>query len=309
MTIEKVVDFLKANDNFEILTHNYPDGDCLGSGYGLCLGLQQLGKNARVITTALPKDFKFLLNGVKEQDFRTECVVSVDVADEKLLGCNQEKYQGKIDLCIDHHKSNRVDAPLKFVDDTSAAACEIIYRILTEMGVTFTKEIANCLYTGISTDTGCFRYTNTTAATLRICADLLEYGCDSGYINKVMFETKSKKRIELEREIYDRMIFCCDDKCAVIYTTLEMTKGLEDEDTEGISSIPRQIEGVKMGITIREKPDGVYKVSVRTNGDIDACQFCRQFGGGGHAAASGCTLNGDLQSVIDTLIEAAERTL
>ena len=309
MTIEKVVDFLKANDNFEILTHNYPDGDCLGSGYGLCLGLQQLGKNARVITTALPKDFKFLLNGVKEQDFKAQCVVSVDVADEKLLGCNQEKYQGKIDLCIDHHKSNRVDAPLKFVDDTSAAACEIIYRILTEMGVTFTKEIANCLYTGISTDTGCFRYTNTTAATLRICADLLEYGCDSGYINKVMFETKSKKRIELEREIYDRMIFCCDDKCAVIYTTLEMTKDLEDEDTEGISSIPRQIEGVKMGITIREKPDGVYKVSVRTNGDIDACQFCKQFGGGGHAAASGCTLNGDLQGVIDTLIEAAERTL
>ena len=309
MTIEKVVDFLKANDNFEILTHNYPDGDCLGSGYGLCLGLQQLGKNARVITTALPKDFKFLLNGVKEQDFRVECVVSVDVADEKLLGCNQEKYQGKIDLCIDHHKSNRVDAPLKFVDDTSAAACEIIYRILLELGVTFTKEIANCLYTGISTDTGCFRYTNTTAATLRICADLLEYGCNSGYINKVMFETKSKKRIELEREIYDRMIFCCDDKCAVIYTTLEMTKGLEDEDTEGISSIPRQIEGVKMGITIREKPDGIYKVSVRTNGDIDACQFCKQFGGGGHAAASGCTLNGDLQGVIDTLIEAAERTL
>lgn len=309
MTIEKVVDFLKANDNFEILTHNYPDGDCLGSGYGLCLGLQQLGKNARVITTALPKDFKFLLNGVKEQDFRVECVVSVDVADEKLLGCNQEKYQGKIDLCIDHHKSNRVDAPLKFVDDTSAAACEIIYRILLELGVTFTKEIANCLYTGISTDTGCFRYTNTTAATLRICADLLEYGCDSGYINKVMFETKSKKRIELEREIYDRMIFCCDDKCAVIYTTLEMTKDLEDEDTEGISSIPRQIEGVKMGITIREKPDGIYKVSVRTNGDIDACQFCKQFGGGGHAAASGCTLNGDLQGVIDTLIEAAERTL
>ena len=257
----------------------------------------------------MPKDFKFLLNGVKEQDFQAQCVVSVDVADEKLLGCNQEKYQGKIDLCIDHHKSNRVDAPLKFVDDTSAAACEIIYRILTEMGVTFTKEIANCLYTGISTDTGCFRYTNTTAATLRICADLLEYGCDSGYINKVMFETKSKKRIELEREIYDRMIFCCDDKCAVIYTTLEMTKDLEDEDTEGISSIPRQIEGVKMGITIREKPDGIYKVSVRTNGDIDACQFCRQFGGGGHAAASGCTLNGDLQGVIDTLIEAAERTL
>ena len=311
MTIEKVVDFLKANDNFEILTHNYPDGDCLGSGYGLCLALQQLGKNARVITTALPKDFKVLLNGVKEQDFRAQCVVSVDVADEKLLGCNQEKYQGKIDLCIDHHKSNRVDAPLKFVDDTSAAACEIIYRILLELGVTFTKEIANCLYTGISTDTGCFRYTNTTAATLRICADLLEYGCDSGYINKVMFETKSKAKVRLERAVYDTMLYCADGKCAIINTTLEMQKALNisDDELEGLASIPRQIEGVLIGIVMREKEGGVFKVSVRTNGNVNAAEFCQKFGGGGHSAAAGCSVNGGLYEVRSKLISAAEAIL
>ena len=120
-----------------------------------------------------------------------------------------------------------------------------------------------------------------------------------------MFETKSKARVELEREILESMIFCADDKCAIIYTTREMTEGLGDDETEGIASIPRQIEGVKMGITVREKEKD-YKVSVRTNDGVDACAFCKQFGGGGHVAASGCTLKGDLQSVLDTLINAAE---
>jgi phosphoesterase RecJ-like protein len=309
MTIKEIASILKEKDNFEILTHNYPDGDCLGCGYGLCLGLQQLGKNARVVTTNLPKNFEFLTKGVKTQDFEAQYIISTDVADEQLLGCNQEKYQGKIDMCIDHHKSNCVDAPVKFVDSTAAAACEIIYRLLPELGVEITKEIANCLYTGISTDTGCFRFTNTTATTMRIAGDLLELGCDSDYINKVMFETKSKKRVEIERQIYDTMIFCADDKCAMIYTTLEMAESAGDDDLEGLASIPRQIEGVKIGITIREKPDGIYKVSVRTTGDVDACNFCKQFGGGGHVAASGCTLEGTLDSVIERLKRAVEQIL
>lgn len=309
MKINEIAAILKKKNNFEILTHNYPDGDCLGCGFGLCLGLQQLGKNARVITTSLPKNFQFLTKGVKQHDFQPEYIISTDVADEQLLGCNQEKYQGRINMCIDHHKSNRVNAPVKLVDDTAAAACEIIYKLLLEMGVTITQEIANCLYTGVSTDTGCFRYTNTTAETMRIAADLLEFGCDSNYINKVMFETKTKMRIEIEKEIYETMIFCCDDKCAMIYTTVEMAERAGDDDLEGLASIPRQIEGVKMGITIREKPDGIYKVSVRTNGDIDACSFCKQFGGGGHAAASGCTIQGTLESVIEKLKQAAEEIL
>ena len=140
---------------------------------------------------------------------------------------------------------------------------------------------------------------------MRIAAELIDLNCDSGYINKEMFETKSKARVELEREILESMIFCADDKCAIIYTTREMTEGLGDDETEGIASIPRQIEGVKMGITVREKEKD-YKVSVRTNDGVDACAFCKQFGGGGHVAASGCTLKGDLQSVLDTLSNAAE---
>ena len=311
MNLYEIARFLEAHDNYEILTHAYPDGDTLGSGFALCMALQQIGKNARVITTNIPKNFQFLTDGVQKQDFLTETVVSTDVADEKLLGSNKEKYAGKIDLCIDHHMTNKVEAELKYVDENAAANCENIYRLLLAMNIKITKQIANCLYTGISTDTGCFRYTNTTSDTLRTAAALMDIGCDTAYINKVMFETKSKAKVRLERAVYDTMLYCADGKCAIINTTLEMQKALNisDDELEGLASIPRQIEGVKMGITIREKKNRDFKISVRTNGDTDACEFCKRFGGGGHKAASGCSIQGDLITVKQTLIAAAEEIL
>lgn len=309
MTLNEVAKVLLQHDNFEILTHAHPDGDCLGSGYGLCLALQHLGKKARVITTEVPKLYDFLKNGVKEQDFDAEYIVSVDVADEKLLGENRTKYVGNINLCIDHHQVNVIRADYKFVDSEAAAASEIVYRLIAILNVEITKDIANCLYTGISTDTGCFKYTNTTGNTLRIAGDLIDKGCDSGYINRMMFDTKTKKHIKLEKMLYDNIIYCCDEQCALIYTTLEMEKFMDKEDMEGISSIPRGIEGVEMGITVREKEDGLCKVSVRTHGKYDACQFCQQFGGGGHKAAAGCAIRGTLDEVIEKLTKAAERII
>ncbi len=307
MSLEQVAAFLRGNDNFHILTHAYPDGDTLGSGYALCLALQQLGKNAAVINNELPKDYLFLTRSLKTQDFTAQTVVSVDVADEKLLGVNREKYEGHIDLCIDHHQINRVSAAIKHVESDAAANCEILYRLFRFMEIKVTKEIADCLYTGVSTDTGCFRYNNTTAETLRIAADLLELGADNAAINKVMFETKTKKKLALEREVYDTLEYFLDDKCAVIAVTLEMCRklGVRSDELEGLASIPRQIEGVLLGITLREREEGGFKVSVRTDSNVNAAQLCAKFGGGGHAAAAGCSLNGTLQEVKEKLVKAA----
>ncbi len=301
--MKKAAAFLKERDNFEILTHDYPDGDTLGSGYSLCLVLQQMGKNARVITTSVPKDFDFLKKGIVEQSFEAQTVVSVDVADEKLLGANREKYAGRIDLCIDHHLINRVEAPLKLVEGTSAANCAILFELYKLMGVEITREIANCLYTGISTDTGCFRYTNTTSEIMRICADIIDIGCDTAYINKVMFETKSRKKIALEREVYDTIEYCFGDRCAIIAVTLDIQKklGVGDGELEGLASIPRQIEGVEIGITMREKEPDEFKVSVRTNGSVNAAELCARLGGGGHSAAAGCSVNGSLEEAKEKL--------
>ncbi|MBQ7745221.1 MAG: DHH family phosphoesterase [Ruminococcus sp.] len=311
MSINQVADFLLSRDNFEILTHAYPDGDTLGSGYGLCLALQQLGKNARVITANLPKDFVFLTEGVKEQSFEAQTFVSVDVADEKLLGSNFEKYHGKIELCIDHHRINRVEADIKLVEPEAAANCEILYRLFGVMNVEITKQIANCLYTGVSTDTGCFKYGNTTSTTMRIAADLLDTGIDAALINKVMFDTKTKLKIRLEQEIYGTIDYFANDRGAIIAVTTEMQKrlGVGDDELEGLASIPRQIEGVLIGITMREKEDGVFKVSVRTDRSVNAAEYCALFGGGGHAEAAGCTVKGTLDEAKAQLKKAAEGVL
>lgn len=312
LTVKETADFLRRHDNYEILTHDYPDGDTLGSAYALSLALSALGKKSKVITVCLPKSFLFLTEGVKEQSFETETIVSVDVADEKLLGEYSEKYAGKIDLCIDHHSINRVAAKYSITDSSAAANCEIIYEILKELGVEMTRPIANALYTGISTDTGCFKYSNTTPQTLRIAADIMEIGCDAVYINKLMFDTKSKAKLRLEKEIYENIRYCADGRCAIIYTTLDMQEklGVGTDELEGLASIPRQIEGVSIGITMREKESGVFKVSVRTNSEvINAAEFCAKFGGGGHREASGCTVEGSLEEARQKLIKAVEETL
>ena len=303
--------FLRERDCFDILTHDCPDGDTLGSGFALCLALQQMGKKARVITTSVPRDFTFLQQGIVPQQFETQTVVSVDVADEKLLGVNKDAYSGRIDLCIDHHVTNKITAPLRLVDGHAAANCEILFRLFQEMGVTFTRDIANNLYTGISTDTGCFRYTNTTADTLRTAAAVMDIGCDTAYINKVMFETKSRKKIALEREVYNTMEFCCNGCCAIIAVTLETRNkvGVDDGELEGLASIPRQVEGVQIGITLREKAPGDFKISVRTDESVNAAAFCARFGGGGHAAAAGCSIKGSLEDVKNTLKAVAEDVL
>lgn len=303
--------YLKDHDNYEILTHAYPDGDTLGSGFALCLALQQIGKNARVITTNIPSKFTYLLKGVKEQDFEAETIISTDVAADSLLGSNMEKYAGRIDVCIDHHGSNTITAKEKFVDRFAAATCEIVYKLFRRMKIKITEQIADCIYTGISTDTGCFRYTNTTSETMRVAAQLMDFGCNTEYINKAMFETKSKTKIQIEHAVYDTMTYCADGRCAIIYTTLDMFKSLDvgDDEMEGLASIPRQIEGVLMGITMREKEGGFFKISVRTNCGINASEFCSQFGGGGHPAAAGCTVEGTLDEVRNKLIEAAEKVL
>ena len=311
-TFEQLGEFLRSRDCFEILTHAYPDGDTLGSGFALALALNQIGKRARVITTGVPKNFEFLSRLVPAQDFEAQTVVSVDVADEKLLGDNIEAYEGRIDLCVDHHAINRVNAKQKHVDPHAASNCEILYRLFRFMDIEITADIADCLYTGVSTDTGCFKYGNTTPETLRIAADLIEAGAKAPAINKAMFDTKTRKKLRLEQEIYATIEYSADGRCAVIAAPLELQRrlGVGDGELEGLASIPRSIEGVVIGITLREKTEDEFKISVRSDKNfVNAAEFCRGFGGGGHAEAAGCTIIGSLDEVKSRLRAAVDEVL
>lgn len=307
----KAAEFLKSRDNFVILTHASPDGDTLGSGHGLLAALRLLGKNAKLLCPdEIPQKFSFL-GAEQEGSFEPETVVAVDIADAKLLGDLEQVYGSMVDLCIDHHGSNTHFAELLYYEPDSAAACECVYKVVKALEVEITPYIASCLYLGMSTDTGCFKFSNTTPRTLRFAAELMEKGAAFVEINRIMFETKSRERIAMERLVLENMEFYFEGRCAVLTVTEEMinSTGCDRADLDGITAISRQVEGVFVGATIKEQPDGSFKVSIRTHEPYDASAICKAFGGGGHLRAAGCRFELPANEVKKLLLEKIAEVL
>lgn len=291
---ERAVALLKEKDDILIISHASPDGDAIGSSFALMLALRKLGKRARVINgDPFPEKFGYITS-FPDDEFEEKYVVTTDVADSKLLGKEIEsKYQNRVDLAIDHHATNRLYAKETYVEEKSASACEIVFLLIEALGVSIDKDIANCLFTGCSTDTGCFRYSSVTPRTHIIAAKLIEYGAEHVMINTKMFETKKKSFLEMERRCLDSMQLLEDGRVCFFVITRKMAEEThcEEADFDAIVALSRQIEGVKVGVTLKEKKDGSFKASVRTDEEIDAAKICSRFGGGGHMRAAGCTFD------------------
>lgn len=305
VTLKDIALKLKNSDNIYILSHQNPDGDTMGSAFALHYALKQLGKNSKILCTDdVPKKFEYFKEDYEDIDFNPELIVTVDIAAPQLLGIKLEQYKDKIDICIDHHRTNSIQATLKYVDIEAAATCEIMYELLVELGIKFTKLIADCVYTGICTDTGCFKFSNVTSKTFKTAGDLVDLGCNYADINRYLFDTKSRGRIEMEKQVLENMEFYCNNKVALIVISQEMLKktGVDSAEIDGISAMPRQIEGVQIGITMREREEGGYKVSLRTNEPIDASMICQNLGGGGHIRAAGCLINRELKEAKERLL-------
>lgn len=309
ISVKECADILREKDNILILTHANPDGDTLGSGFALCRALMKIGKICAVINADdIPKKYNYLFDDIVEIKFKPDYVVAVDVATVNLLGGLEEQY--KIDMCIDHHSTNTEYANLLLLED-APAACQIMYEVVLALGVEVDKKIADCLYTGLTTDTGCFRYDSTTAQTYRVAADLIDAGADNGRINRIMFETKSKTYARLERLAIESMRFYEHERVAVITVTQEMFQltGSNAQETEGLAPLTRQIEGVEIGITIQERPDGTCKASIRTFESVNAAELAACFGGGGHAQAAGCKFDCDVKEARRLLVDKCREML
>lgn len=303
----RTVERLKMADDILILTHANPDGDTLGSGIALLCALKKMGKRVKLINgDEINKKYDYLFEGVSMPEFKERFIISVDVADRKLLGDKiSEQYGDKVDLAIDHHSASKAFAKETYCEPGSASACEVIYLLIKALGVTVDKKIADCIYTGVTTDTGCFRYSNVTARTHRIAAELIAYGANAAMINTVMFETKSMNSILLEKLCLDTLELYGEGKLAVITVTkdiLEKTSSKES-DLDAIVPLARQIEGVKVGVTIKEKENGTVSVSVRTHEGYDASAICSHFGGGGHTRAAGCKFDEEPLKVKEDLVK------
>ena len=295
------VSMLKSADKILILTHRNPDGDTLGSGFALLRALRQLGKRVKLLNAdAINEKYAHLYEGLSEESFEEEFIVSVDVAERKLLGDLMEKYADKVDLSIDHHGTGK-----PYCESESASACEIVYEIIKALGAKIDKGIADCIYTGCSTDTGCFKYSNVTPRTHRIAAEIIEFGADHSKINEKMFDTKSMNSIMLERMCYESLEVFGGGKVAVITVTKEMLRksGTDKSALDAIKPITRQIEGVGIGITVKEEDNGKTGVSVRTSEDYDASLICANFGGGGHIRAGGCEFSTTVEEAKKKIID------
>ncbi len=313
INVEQAAAFLRQMDNVVILCHKSPDGDTLGSGYGLLYGLRALGKRARLMCAdPAPRYLCCIPQEDKEEAFTPDFVVAVDVADPALLGSLEPEYGKKVDLCIDHHPSNLNYAQYTLLEDTSAATCEIIFEVLQALKVELTPKIANCLYTGLATDTGCFKFSNTTARTHLMAAAFMEAGCRFYEINKAAFETVTQARLAVQQQALASLTYHFEGQCALMEISRDMMEqtGATEDDLEGLSALPRQIEGVEVGAVLRQNKERTgYKISMRTNQRVDASAVCSLLGGGGHKRAAGCTVEGELSQVRAKILEALQSWL
>lgn len=303
MTAQECSQLLLSKNNILIITHTNPDGDTLCSAAALCSALRRAGKRANlfrnpaVTTKYMPHVEKYFA----PKSFKSKYIVSVDVATEKMFA---EGFDGAIDLCIDHHPTNSHYAKKELVCPDKAACGEIVLAVIKEMCGGITQEEADLLYIAVTTDTGCFQYLNTNAATFRAAAELLEYGADTGMVNVKFFRKASRARLKLEGMIYSTMGFYCDGKISVAIITNEMLRqaGAGEEDCDDLAGLAGRAEGASVNITIRERDNGSSKVSVRTGRDVSSSDICAVFGGGGHAMAAGCTIDCPPEKARDMLL-------
>lgn len=310
MTIRECAEYLKTKDRFLILSHVRPDGDTLGSCGALTHALQRMGKtaymypNREVTETLLP----FVEKYYAPEGYVPQTVISVDVASESMLAGGQDWV---VDFCIDHHPSNSHYAKDYCVSPERASCGEIVLDVISELLEGPDYEEAQLLYIAVSTDTGCFCYSNTNSNTFLAAARLLDAGAELDSLNQLLFRKTSIARLRLEGMIYSGMTFHCDDRISVATVSQAMleTAGATEDDCSDLANLAGRARNALVCITIREIGDNVSKLSLRSSSEVNVSDICAQFGGGGHAMAAGCTMQCGTEEAKERILRAVEAVL
>ena len=314
LSVSRAAELLMQRDNITLLCHRRPDGDTVGSAFALYYALKTLGKEVRVLCAdPLPKLYDYLYPGYKPGRILyepVEYVVAVDVATAGMLGSLEERYGTMVDLCIDHHPSNSDYAAQTCLWSEAGACAEPVAAIIKAIGLPVSGRIAECIYTGLATDTGGFRYSNTSAGSMRLAAEIMESGVDTALLNTRIFESESKAKVLAEAAMMSALQFYADDRIAVMPVTLAVraATGVTGEELEDVAGIPRKIEGVLLGSTIKEHEDECH-VSLRSKEPVNADEIAKVFGGGGHRFAAGCTIKASVEEAAGLLVAEAIKHL
>ena len=314
LNVEQAAAMLRNADNILILCHKNPDGDTIGCGSALYYALASLGKTAAVLCSdPIPRRLSYTRPRLFRGEFEPGLVVAVDVAGTQLFGDSglMPSYSRRVDLCIDHHAGNNGYAQYTLLNPEAAAAAELLWEVIEAMGVQLDSQMADCLYTGLATDTGCFRFANTKAKTHRVAARLMEAGARVEELNTLLFATKPRGQMEAQRIARSHLEYALDGRCALIWLDRDEIEASQADpsDLEELTALPIGIEGVKIGLTFRQQPGGSWRVSIRTANGVDAVAVARRLGGGGHLRASGCELLGTLDNAKSAVLAEAKAVL
>lgn len=318
--LEEVRKFIEDGDDFLIVSHVNPDGDAVSSTLAVGWLLHKLGKKFVMMNEGpIPQKFDYLWSAGSildasqhEDERRYNLVIAVDCADYKRIGNVSERFAENVRIAnIDHHPTNDHYGEVQLIRADAAATTEILYDLLEEFGIAWTEEIATCIYTGLLTDTGGFRYANTTANVMQIASTLLGYGVKANDLADHLLERVTKAHISLLKRVLQGLAF--NEEQTISWMTVHLADmeetGAANEDLEGLVQYPRNIEGIEVGILFKEVREDVYKVSLRSTGRADVSRIAQLFGGGGHVRAAGCTVEGKLEDIIRSIVAATEKDL
>ena len=323
LTLTETAARLRGNEATLILFHRHPDGDAIGSGFGLRLILEAMGCTVCcVCEDEISERLRFLTEGLQDSilkeslpaDFVPTQIISVDTASPAQAGILYPDYEGRFDLMIDHHAKGEMYAD-GYIDGHASSAGELVYRLsreLVKMGriPAIPEGVDRLLYAAISSDTGCFRYSNASPETHRAAAALLEAGFDSADLNHRLFGVKSYKLLQAEKVGFDRLRLYADGKLGIVAMPFDLMEqyGFTDEHLGTLVDVARGLQGVQVAVAIRQpKAEGVYRVSMRSSCEVDVAAICAEFGGGGHIKAAGCTVSCD--DGMDKVVEQVSRAV
>ena len=305
---------LSTADKVVLFPHVNPDGDATGSCVALCLALREQGVDCTVCSGKTPDYIDFLNTEFFTDDKQTgnpDICVAVDCSEDHRMDSRAAAFhKGNRKYCIDHHENDTGFGDRYYIDKDASATCTIIYGMLKEAGVKLSKDVANAIYTGISTDTGNFKHSNTDPKSHRIAADLLEQGVDHVQIMTALYQNRSMKKVICESRAIDKAMIFAEGKGIISYLSsaemLEMDARKEDAD-EIIDKL-RDIAGVEMAAYLEEREDGV-KISMRAKTDSNVADICKSFGGGGHIKAAGATVKMSMEDAFTAVKHAMEEVL
>lgn len=285
-----------THDRFLVISHVRPDGDAYGSTLGLGLSLQAMGKDVRFVNQdGLSPLFEFLPGSkdlaatLPEAPESDRLIIAVDCADQKRLGASFDQWKRTPDVNIDHHVSNPAYSALNLIDAESPATAQVLHEIITALKWPLTAEVAANLYVGIMTDTGNFRYRQTTALTFEVAAKLVAAGADPTDLAEGCYSSFRAERLLLLREVFQNIHFANRDRVAWFILTPETyaRSGALPDETEGLIEYLQAVKTVEAAFLLESLPDGLTRASMRSRGKVDVQQICKEFGGGGHRLAAG----------------------